>query len=111
MNCYWLSFVDPEAGEFLGATAVLAGSPEDAIEMTWTLDINPGGEVAVAEVPSDQITPEILEMFFWARGRLVSKQELNDRGEFSEADKRRAREAHRLLPELARINKDLSEPN
>lgn len=64
MNFYYLSFCDvtkPAGTQFLGATVVLADSPEAAIKRATLLGINPGGEVAmkVLSVNSiDDLPPE-----------------------------------------------------
>jgi hypothetical protein len=57
-----------------------------AVDEAWRLGINPGGEVSITEMPADVVATEWpLE---W-HGRLISKRELNERGEFSRYDRAR----------------------
>lgn len=67
---FWLSFADPTrpAGEqFLGACIVEAPDPISAVQMSWALGCNPGGEVKFAVLP--MAPPED------KRGRLLGPDE------------------------------------
>jgi hypothetical protein len=85
MAYYSLSFADPsrpEGQRFLGVCIVEAITFADAIRRAWELSINPGGEVQGFAVPVEfeHNIPRI------GINRLISKQELNQLGEFSERD-------------------------
>jgi hypothetical protein len=63
MPLYYLSFCDPDRprGEkFLGGTIVEAPAAQNTIPLAWLLGINPGGEVAIAEldIPTIAELPE-----------------------------------------------------
>jgi hypothetical protein len=50
---WWLSFVDPDEDQFLGAAIVTAPGPKEAVLMAHALECNPGGEVLIAKIPVD----------------------------------------------------------
>lgn len=51
---WWLSFVDPTDGHFLGACIVEAEQIHDAVPAAWRLGCNPGGEVAIVRIPDER---------------------------------------------------------
>lgn len=56
---YWLSFVDPGRGNFLGGCMVEAVGRIDAVRRSHQLGVNPGGEVAIiGPVPVDKMPAE-----------------------------------------------------
>lgn len=73
----WLSFCDkdkPQGQQFLGVIITRAVDCRQAIADTWLLGINPGGEVAMAEIPAEMpIQPHLFD-------RLLSRQELEEEG-------------------------------
>jgi hypothetical protein len=82
---FWLSFADPDrpkGDQFLGATLIEADDAMDAVRKAWKAGLNPGGEVLIGEVPDD-ILPTVPD----ARGKLMTKEELNERGIYSNYDK------------------------
>jgi hypothetical protein len=69
VSLFWLSFCDderPKGSQFLGVAIVHGIDPIDAVGAAWALGINPGGQVAVAEV---------VEVPVRFRGRLLSREE------------------------------------
>jgi hypothetical protein len=74
MNRYYLSFVDVETGKdrFLGACIVEAESDVGAIRRAWELEINPGGEVMILDVPE--------RAFDFPLNRLMDRAELEKYG-------------------------------
>lgn len=55
---WWLSFADPhlpEGEQFLGAALIRERNVVMAIERSWQLGVNPGGEVAFELIPEDAI--------------------------------------------------------
>ena len=44
---YWMSFVDPDDGHFLGVAIVHAEDPLTAVQEAWARGCNPGGEVGI----------------------------------------------------------------
>lgn len=68
----WMSFVNPdklEGDHFLGVIICRARSGAEAIARTHQMGINPGGEVAMTEVPLDNLCPDsVLD-------RLLSREE------------------------------------
>ena len=51
---YWLSFVDPGEG-CLGVTITLGMNAVDAIDHSWALELNPGGEVCATKLTADYL--------------------------------------------------------
>lgn len=52
MKTFWLSFADPDlpkGSQFLGAIVIQAFSFPEAVALTHTMGINPGGEIASIE--------------------------------------------------------------
>ncbi len=75
MTLWYLSFATDE--EFLGATVVKAVTAEGAVDETITRGLNPGGEIAMIEVPrGSENDPNILRLL----DRLVGKDELMANG-------------------------------
>jgi len=71
---WWLSFCDtknPSGYQFLGVAIVEAPGFISALKKTWTLRINPGGEVK--GWPVEGVPPEY-------RDRLLSREEVEDAG-------------------------------
>lgn len=71
---FWLSFCDVKKPhgphQFLGVIVVKAVDTKHALVKTWNLNINPGGEMALYEIPDDlEIKPHLFD-------RLLSKQDL-----------------------------------
>ncbi len=56
---FWLSFRDPKLNKWLGGCFILCDTFEHAVEKTWKLKINPGGEVV--GTPEVETCDEILE--------------------------------------------------
>lgn len=57
MGVFWLSFCDPDLPEgqrFLGVVIVRAKTFEDAVFISWKRKINPGGQIAFFQVPTDK---------------------------------------------------------
>lgn len=55
---WYFSFVDaklPKGTQFLGACIVQAKTFTEALDKTWILGINPGGEAAFIEVPEEAL--------------------------------------------------------
>lgn len=67
MRLFYLSFADEK---FLGAAIVEAHGVMHAIELAWSLGINPGGEVASCPVPKGLSIPDS------AKNRLLSREEV-----------------------------------
>lgn len=70
--CLWMSFCDtrkPKGEQFLGVVITRAKGIASAIEKTWALGINPGGEVMSYETDPSDIAAECFD-------RLLSKHEL-----------------------------------
>jgi hypothetical protein len=83
---WWLSFVDPDRAEgdrFLGACVVetVEADMEQAVKEAWFRGCNPGGEVSL-------VTLTMKEALRFDRNRLFMREELNDRGMFSERQRR-----------------------
>ena len=90
MTYWWLSFTDntrAEGDRFLGGCIIEASSFGEAINEAWRRKINPGGEVMGFEVPCEY--EAIIPRF--GVNRLLSKDELNALGVFSERDRAEAR--------------------
>jgi hypothetical protein len=81
---FYLSFASaslPKNEQWLGAVIVQADTIADAVKEAWRLGINPGGEVAGAEI--ENLPPERF------RNRLmISKSDLRDMGEAMAGDTR-----------------------
>lgn len=70
--CIWMSFCDTEkspGSQFLGVIITKAHGIAHAIEKTWTLEINPGGEVRSYETDASDIASAHFD-------RLLSKEDL-----------------------------------
>jgi len=81
MAYFYISFATDEG--FRGATVVEAYSEEDALEEATKLNLNPGGEAAILEIPPDIVSnPDMLAM----RNRLVGKDEMLANGAKRQAD-------------------------
>jgi len=71
---WWMSFCDPDkptGQQFLGVLVIEAIGFMHAVQLSWTLGLNPGGEVIAGQVegvPSEY------------HNRLLSKQEIEDAG-------------------------------
>lgn len=77
LRWWWLSFADPlrpPGRQFLGVLVVPGVSFEHALEGTFLLGLNPGGEVVGNELPPDKVPAEEF------RGRLLSRDELVGHG-------------------------------
>jgi len=62
MTWWWLSFVDPRTGKWLGCTVVNAMDEFAAVKVSHALGVNPGGEVAFQKIVTDVKPPvELLE--------------------------------------------------
>jgi hypothetical protein len=75
MNRYYLSFVDRTRAvkdRFLGACIVEAENVEGAIRRAWELEINPGGECMIADVPE--------VAYYLPLNRLMDRAELEKYG-------------------------------
>lgn len=75
-QCFWMSFCDtgkPQGQQFLGVIIMFAPGIAHAIDRTWKLGINPGGEVMSYVTEPHDIKPEHFD-------RLMSFQELVDAG-------------------------------
>jgi hypothetical protein len=72
---WYLSFVDKVHGKdkFLGACIVEADNYREAIFQAWMLKINPGGEVAIKEVPEEAY-------YLFPINKLMDRQELEKYG-------------------------------
>lgn len=68
---FWISFADDDRGGFLGVVITEAQGVGTASEKCWELGINPGGQMAAWELPSD-FPPPPLEY----RDRLLSKAQI-----------------------------------
>lgn len=66
---FYLSFADDDG--FRGAAIVEAPGEAHAIQLTHTLGINPGGQVAMFAVPDGAPVPDA------AKNRLLSKRDLD----------------------------------
>lgn len=74
MTYFYISFAMPKkAGGFRGATVVEAENAESAVAVATLRGLNPGGEAAILEVPSQY---ENNQEFTSYRNRLVSKEEI-----------------------------------
>ncbi|MDG7001618.1 MAG: hypothetical protein JRN15_21175 [Nitrososphaerota archaeon] len=72
MKTYWMSFVGDEGNR--GVAIVDAEDEQDALTVTKRLNINPGGEVAIVEVP--QTTEALAEINGYGKNRLIPTEEL-----------------------------------
>lgn len=72
ISIWWLSFRD-NGGRFQGVVMVRAYGLAQAIDITHSLGINPGGEVQAHVVTDRDIRPELLN-------RLLSEDELKKSG-------------------------------
>lgn len=75
MSYWYLSFCDtdrPKGHKFLGGCFVEAQSAQEAIQAAWAHGCNPGGEVAMVQVPEEREAA----IARWGTNRLLSKQEL-----------------------------------
>ncbi len=70
---WWLSFVDPDGGQFLGVCVVRRHSFVAAIQRAHQLGINPGGQVEGQALPKDKEPPDTL------REKLVTDRAALDR--------------------------------
>jgi hypothetical protein len=55
---YWMSFADsslPENHQFLGVLIIQAPSLEMAVTLSHMLELNPGGQIAILEIPDHLI--------------------------------------------------------
>lgn len=80
-STWWMSFCDtdkPEGQQFLGVILVNELGPAHAVKKTHELGINPGGEIAFAQVEAGAINPEHLN-------RLLSRAQLLEFGYIEEA--------------------------
>lgn len=71
-RCLWISFCDtdrPKGQQFLGVVIMLAKGLAHAVDRSWELGINPGGEIMSYETDGSDIRPEHFD-------RLLSKDEL-----------------------------------
>lgn len=76
MTWFYMSFVDPErpAGDrFVGGCYVQGASMPEALDRSWRLGINPGGEVKILELPDDKFDALVPE---GDRERLLSREEV-----------------------------------
>jgi hypothetical protein len=79
-NFFWLSFCDvtkPKGSQFLGACIVSANDIESAVQKSWILGINPGGEVACVEL---DLNISDIDMILNNQNKLMSKTEINELG-------------------------------
>ena len=78
MGYYWMSFCDaekPAGSMFLGALIIEAPNPLEAIERSWELELNPGGEILFHEIPEvyyERIPAD------WIETRLITRKECED---------------------------------
>lgn len=69
---FYLSFADKTG--FLGGCHVEATSAEEALEETWRLGINPGGQaVAVGPIPADEVAASGLPV-----NKLMTREEMGE---------------------------------
>jgi hypothetical protein len=74
MSWWWMSFCDPKkpkGSKFLGGLLIEARDHHDMMHRSWSLKLNPGGEVRFFEVPKEyeeRITSDITY-------RLLSREE------------------------------------
>ncbi len=69
---WWLSFADParpKGRQFLGAAIVQGADIKDAVSRTWSLVVNPGGQIQYVEIPAALLPPEDM------RGRLLGRED------------------------------------
>lgn len=72
---WWLSFADQKGSR--GVAIVEAETFQDAIEESWRLKINPGGEVHGFEADTSETNEELRGM---GVGRLITPKELGECG-------------------------------
>lgn len=71
-KCLWMSFCDPErpkGSQFIGVIIMREKGIAHAINRTWAMGINPGGEVMSYETDDSDILPEHFN-------KLLTKDEL-----------------------------------
>jgi len=74
---WWLSFADPDkpkGSQFLGVCVVRSDDMILAVQKTWELNINPGGEIHGVAIEDEKTIP--IDCF----NRLMQKTELIERG-------------------------------
>lgn len=76
MKTYWLSFV--KQGKNAGICIVTATSSINAVKKSHRVGINPGGEVAIWELPNTQMA--IDEVKKWGRNKLIEPKYLFKEG-------------------------------
>ena len=78
MSYWWMSFCDPirpKGDKFLGALIIRADNHFEMLTKSWTLKLNPGGEVTFFEIPKqyEQRIPRN-----WVETRLLTKAECEE---------------------------------
>lgn len=72
MTFWYLSFAEDRPGGFLGSTVVEGRTAEEAYFVATLLGLNPGGEVAILEIPREgENEPDMLAM----KNRLIGREE------------------------------------
>lgn len=82
---YWITFSNPDPGEepFLGVVIIEAESPEEALNEASLMGVNPGGYAEVYTLKEMSEMAQVLP-----QNRLLTSEELNAFGFFSENQKR-----------------------
>jgi hypothetical protein len=78
MGYYWMSFCDPKnlvGSKFLGALIIKASDDLEAVRRSWSLGLNPGGEVVFYEIPK-QYESRIPDD--WVESRLINRAECDE---------------------------------
>ena len=68
MATWWLSFYKNE--QILGVVLLNASDMSEAISRAWEMDLNPGGEIKGAEMPTGMFHEEWMD-------RLLTEEEAN----------------------------------
>lgn len=71
-KCFWMSFCDPDkekGQQFLGVIITKALGFAHAVDKSWALGINPGGEIMAYETDPTGINPDHFD-------KLLSRDEL-----------------------------------
>lgn len=64
MSLWFLSFVDPERDVFLGSVVVKGVDEAEALTNSWKCGANPGGQVAMVELPPGVEPPVEVGRFY-----------------------------------------------
>jgi hypothetical protein len=77
MSYWWMSFVDknkPKGSKFLGALIIKAENKYDVLVKSWTLGLNPGGDVQFYKIPEEYESRIPAE---WIETRILNKEEID----------------------------------